>query len=130
MIVEARRMRSPTLQQVVEAICSMTPRGGPGFVIVEAPNREFAQTAGGDGRFTVEWGEFYGEGTCQWKAGLLNQPSTEEAIVHTNGYVVRVRSNEVLGLSDAITILTTFLSTGERPRQYAWRIMPAAEYLD
>lgn len=118
---------SPSLSDVIGAIHALTPHGGPGFLILEGPHNEFAQVAGGDGRYTAEWREQYGEGFCQWKAGLAASKSMSEAKVRTNGYVVQVQSNEVLSSSHAIAILTAFLMSNDRPKEFHWRAMQTGE---
>jgi hypothetical protein len=49
-------VHSPTLRQLGAAVDSLTPQGGPGFLILEGPNQDYSQAAGGDGKFTAENG--------------------------------------------------------------------------
>jgi len=46
-------VHSPTIRQMGAAVESLTPRGGPGFLILEGPNEDYAQVAGGDGMARV-----------------------------------------------------------------------------
>jgi hypothetical protein len=115
------KVESPSLSDIVAAITSMTLFGGPGFAVIDGPNYDYAQAAGGEGEFTAEWRENFGEGYRHWRAGRPGVSNCKETVVQTNGYVVRVRSNEVLGESDVIAILTAFASGIGRPNTYTWR---------
>lgn len=112
---------APTLEQLQAAVDRLTPRGGPGFLVVDAPNKNYAQVAGGDGVYTVEWREYRGYEFRHWVAGLLGSPSRKEVGIPMNGFAVTVQENERLSASDVKTILTTFAEGNGRPEEFSWR---------
>lgn len=112
-----------TLAQIHIAIDMLTPRGGPGFLILEAVGEDYAQVAGGDGVYAVEWREHGGGTFKHWVAGRAGQPSIIEVTVPTNGAEVIVKQNERLDTADVKVILTAFAEHDGRPPQYAWRDM-------
>jgi hypothetical protein len=114
-------IESPSADTIRAVVERMTPEGGPGFIILDGRGADYAQAAGGDGAFAVEWREHTGDAFRHWTAGLAGQPDTGEVAIPTNGHVVRVRSNEQLGAADVVTILGAFLAGLPRPAQYAWR---------
>ncbi len=125
--VEGREnLEAATPDEVRAAVRSMTPNGGPGFLILEGRAQDYAQAAGGDGAFTVEWREYGTGGFRHWTAGLQGQPDAGEVAIPTNGHVLRVRSNERLAAGDAETILLAYLAGQGRPPQYAWRDITAS----
>lgn len=112
---------NPSKDVVAAAIDRMTPDGGPGFLILTAKNGDFAQTAGGNGAFTVEWRE-YAHGTFKhWVAGRLADKSSGQIAIATNGFQVTVNSNEKLASAEAKSILLTFCGAQGRPGQFSWR---------
>lgn|GEM_PF-444190 len=112
-----------TLAQILAAVDSLTPNGGPGFLILEAEGEDFAQVAGGDGAYTAEWRE-HGRGTFKhWVAGRAGQPSSRDISIPTNGAEVIVKQNERLDAADVKAILTAFAEQGGRPAHFAWRDM-------
>ncbi len=124
MHVEDRRtLIGPRLREVRAAVADMTPDGGPSFLILTKPNIDYAQIAGGDGAFVFEWREHRGETFSHWAAGHLDEDSRGSASVQTNGYHVRVNSNERLSQDDVMELFETFLRDERRPDSYAWRDM-------
>ena len=116
-------MERPSTEQLREVVDRMTPDGGPSFVVLEGRGDDYAQAAGGDGVFTVEWREHRGEKFRHWKAGLPGRPTAGEVAIPTTGYEVHVRPNEQLSASDVVAILGAFLTGAGRPPQYVWRDM-------
>jgi hypothetical protein len=113
----------PTLRQLAAAVDSLTPRGGPGFLILEGSTQDYAQAAGGDGRLTAEWRE-YSDGQFRHSvAGLMGEGADEEVEIETNGSIVTVRKNEVLTGDDVKSVLGAFAQGRGKPTQYVWRDM-------
>src|SRR5689334_4155630 len=75
---------SPTLSQLTAAVDSLTPRGGPGFLILEAPSGDYTQAAGGDGKFTAEWRDHPNGKFRHWVAGIGETVSEEVVEVGTH----------------------------------------------
>ena len=86
---------SPTWEDVARAIGHMTPKGGPGFLILEKPDGSYAQTAGGDNLHTVEWRERQGNSFRHWIAGKEGDAISDYRIP-TNGFVVTVKRMSAL----------------------------------
>ncbi|HEX3315729.1 MAG TPA: hypothetical protein VHR72_12590 [Gemmataceae bacterium] len=119
---ESRPVRyGPELQQVLDSVDAMTPRGGPSYLVLERSNGNYAQTAGGDGSFTAEWREVSGNSFRHWVAGLPGQSVTKSIKIKTNGATVIVKENEGLGATDVKAILTAFAKQTARPADYLWR---------
>lgn len=112
---------APTLKQLKAAVDRLTPRGGPGFLVLDGPNQNYAQLAGGDGVYTVEWREYQGNAFQHWVAGLRGLPSRKEVAVPTNGFVVTVLENERLSADNVKTILTAFAEGRGRREEFTWR---------
>jgi hypothetical protein len=114
-------VRSPTVAQLGAAVASLTPRGGPGFLILESATQDYAQAAGGDGQYTAEWREYLNGEFRHWVAGRGEKAVEHSVEIKTNGCVVTVRKNEVLAEEDVRTILVSFAQGKGRPAQYLWR---------
>jgi hypothetical protein len=114
-------LRAPTIKQVHAAVHALTPRSGPGFLILEGRSQNYAQAAGGDGAYTAEWREYSGQQFRHWVAGVPGRPSKKEIAIPTNGFEVTVRENERLDAGDVKAILTAFADRKERPTHFAWR---------
>jgi hypothetical protein len=79
--VETRRpLQSPTLQQLYAAVDALTPRGGPGFLILERRGQDYAQAAGGDGAYMAEWRQYSGQKFGHWVAGLPGHSSAKGSL--------------------------------------------------
>jgi hypothetical protein len=50
----------PTLQQVLDAVRSLTPDSRPGFLRLDRAGSGYAQVAGGNGAYAVEWRQVRG----------------------------------------------------------------------
>jgi hypothetical protein len=107
------------------AVDSLTPQGGPGFLIVEGTAQNYAQAAGGDGRFTAEWREDSGGGFKHGVAGLAGVADEEIVEIDTNGSFVAVRANEVRAREDIKSIFSAFAHSTGRPSKYVWRDVTA-----
>lgn len=116
---------APTLTQLQRAVDTLTPNGGPGFLILEARSGNYTQAAGGDGAFTAEWREYKGEGFQHWVAGHPSKPDTKDIAIPTNGFEVTVKENERLTSADVKTILDAFAREMPRPPAYSWRDVSA-----
>jgi hypothetical protein len=114
-------LRAPTLIQINAAVDSLTPRGGPGFMDITGPNRDYIQIAGGDGAFTCEWRQYDGNDFQHWVAGHLGDISANDVRIPTNGFYVTVKQYERLSLSDVKALVSAFVAGSERPITYAWR---------
>lgn len=75
----------PTLAQVLAAVDSLTPDGGPGFLILDGPGGDYVQAGGGDGAFTVEWREYTGRRFRHFVAGHPDRPAEHFITIRTNG---------------------------------------------
>ena len=111
---------SPSEDEVIASIEILTPNGGPGFLILESPGGDYIQSAGGNGRYLVEW-RMYSEGSFNhFCAG--NLPERSDFIeIPTNGYCVRVQENEVLSQEEVKSILVTFLLKDYGSKDFHWR---------
>jgi hypothetical protein len=111
----------PTLQQVLDAVRSLTPDGGPGFLTLDRAGSGYAQVAGGNSAYAVEWRQCEGTTFQHYTAGLANQDTKTDFQVPTNGAYVTVKSNERLSLADAEALLIAFAKAGSRPAPFTWR---------
>jgi hypothetical protein len=114
-------LRAPTLIQINAAIDSLTPHGGPGFMDITGPNRDYIQIAGGDGVFACEWRQYGGSVFQHWVAGLPGDVSVNDVRIPTNGFYVTVKQHERLSVSDVKAPVSAFVAGSERPITYAWR---------
>lgn len=114
-------LRAPTVPQLEDAVDALTPRGGPGFLILESPGEDYAQAAGGDGEFTVEWREYAGGTFQHWVAGLPFEGTPATIAIQTNGAEVTVQENESLVAEEVNAILAAFARQEGRPAQFLWR---------
>lgn len=112
---------APTLQQVTDAIRSLTPDGGPGFLILERAGSGYVQAAGGRGVFALEWRQVDGATFKHWAAGLANQDTGTDIRIPTNGSYVTVKSNEQLSLTDVEALITAFAKGEAGSQAFAWR---------
>ena len=112
---------APTLPDVRSAVDSLTPDGGPGFLVLEAEAGDYVQAAGGDKAFTAEWREYSGEQFQHWVAGTRGLPGTEQIRIRTNGAAVTVNENERLQSADVKAIVEAFANREQRPPAYTWR---------
>ncbi|QKD02269.1 hypothetical protein EB235_12785 [Mesorhizobium loti R88b] len=112
---------NPSRDVVAAAVDRMTPDGGPGFLILTATNGNYAQTAGGNGAFTVEWREYANGAFKHWVAGRAADRSSGQVAIATNGFKVTVNANEKLTSAEAKSILCTFCDGDERPSRFWWR---------
>ncbi len=120
LIVEGETdLRNPSGEQLDAAIDRLTPKGGPGFAILET-TPDYVQTTGGDGLYTVEWRQSRDDGLRHFVAGKAGDTDTEIEIP-TNGFQVTVKKNECLTTDDVKVLFHTFTTGGDRPRDYRWR---------
>ncbi|WP_442505545.1 hypothetical protein SH528x_004336 [Novipirellula sp. SH528] len=111
--------RNPTSEQLDATIERLTPKGGPGFAVLES-TRGYVQAAGGNGLFTVEWREGRSADFQHFVAGKDGDSQTDVEIP-TNGFEVSVKANECLNLQDVKSLFQTFLAGGNRPGNFVWR---------
>jgi hypothetical protein len=116
-----RDLGRPTLPQVEAAVDALTPHGGPGYLVLEGAEHNYAQAAGGEGAYTAEWREYSGPRFRHWVAGLPDRPAIKEVSIPTNGFQVAVKENECLSAADVKIILAAFGQGQGRPAQYVWR---------
>ena len=111
---------SPNSDQICRSVNSMTARGGPSFLILDADSGNYAQVAGGDGKFTCECREVSGESFQHWVAGRRTKAAGTIRIP-TNGFQVTVNSNERLSAADVTSILDDFARGRSRSQKWTWR---------
>jgi hypothetical protein len=125
--VESRpEIHAPKLDEILAAVDDLTPDGGPGFLILVRSDKDYAQTAGGEGSYILEWREYSGDQFRHLIAGHLAAPGSDrddEIVVPTNGAYVTARANERLSAADVKTLLTAFSQEAGRPNSFAWRDM-------
>jgi len=122
--IEGRaEVQDPSEAELFEAVDALTPLGGPGFLVLEAPGGHYAQAAGGDGMYAVESREWLDDSFESFKHYVAGREGDGEMYVTipTNGFQVRVRENERLDGSDVKWILSAFLRDGIRSGSYEWR---------
>ena len=112
---------NPTQAQLFAAIEQLTPLGGPGFLVLERQNGDYAQTAGGDGQYTVEWRDDARLETFRHYVAGKEGSSDLYISIPTNGFQVTAKENECLDASDVKDILSAFLKGESRPNRYRWR---------
>jgi hypothetical protein len=111
---------SPNSDQIGRVVQSMTASGGPSTLILDAQDGSYAQTAGGDGKYTCEWREVSNGSFQHWVAGRKTKVSGTIRIP-TNGFEVEVNSNECLSVIDVTSILDDFASGKSRRQKWNWR---------
>ena len=114
-------IKAPTLSQVLEAVDTLSPKTGPGFLVIDGPGEDYVQVAGGKSAFTLEWRSYKGKRFLHTVAGLLKRASKKEIRIPTHGFNVTVKENEKLRVQDVKTILTAYAQGQTRPTEYAWR---------
>jgi hypothetical protein len=113
--------RSPSIADLRSLVARMGSAKGPSVAILEGRGLGFAQAAGRNRVFTVEWREDTGGGFRHWKAGSLEQSGGVKSSGATNSFEIDVRSNERLSGADVLAILDAYLAGHSRPEQYLWR---------
>ena len=111
---------SPSKEEVVSSIESLTPNGGPGFLILESSNGDYVQSAGGNGRYLVEFRKYSEGGFTHCCAGNLPE-KTKIVEIPTNGFCVQLQENEVLVQEEVKTIFIEFLLSGHALNDFSWR---------
>jgi hypothetical protein len=111
----------PTQQQVLDAVRSLTPDGGPGFLTLDRAGSGYAQDAGGKGAYAFEWRQYEGREFQHYAAGLPQQDGNSDIQIPTNGAYVTVKSHERLSLADVEALLIAFAKGGSRPATFKWR---------
>lgn len=114
-------LQEPSIEYIHEMVDKLTPDGGPGFLVLSKGDRDYVQTAGGNGMLGLEWREYSESDYQHWAAGLHGQPNNNEVFVSTSGGGLRVKENEVLCPEDVKKILAAFLENRGRPMEFAWR---------
>ena len=112
---------APTLPQILAAVDKLTPKGGPGFLVVDGPGGMYTQIAGGHDALTVEWRSTSTNQFQHYVAGIAGKNVDRDIKIPTNGFVITVKENEKLLPSDAKTILVAFAQNKHRPLSYVWR---------
>ncbi len=113
-------MAEPSDEQIVDAIDSLTVDGGPGFAILDGGANDYVQAAGGDGVYLTEWREYTGRDFRHFVAGI-GPTTSEEYTFRVSGYLITLRTNEVLAVADVKTIFLAFHHGKGRPMNYTWR---------
>lgn len=112
---------APTIEQLNSAVDLLTPDGGPGFLILDGPGEDYAQVAGGDGAYTLEWRQYSEQKFRHHVAGKPGRPANVELAIPTNGFQVTVMENERLDSDDVKTLLTSYVEGKGQPTDYVWR---------
>ncbi|MBN8658949.1 MAG: hypothetical protein J0M35_01190 [Candidatus Obscuribacter phosphatis] len=113
---------APTKSQIREAVQGLSAKDGPSLLFMEEKgSSDYSQVAGGDGAFTLEWREHVGDNFKHYVAGLKSGNKNEEVKIFTNGYHVKVKGNERLGVVETVALLTAFAESRTRPNEYEWR---------
>jgi len=114
---------------VERAVGMMAIPDGPTYIMLKDPYGSFAQAAGFDNRFRVETRDVYGEGFRHWLAGLPNVTDRSDVVMHYRNQcdVHGIRQcplpawgENVLGLSDVLSIMRHYHASGERLKTYPW----------
>ncbi len=111
----------PALQQILDAVRSLTPDGGPGFLSLDRAGSGYVQIAGGNSAYAFEWRQYHGTTFTHWTAGLPDRDNGSDIQIPTNGAYVTVKSNERLSLADAEALLRAFAKGDTRPAAFTWR---------
>ncbi len=112
---------APTLAQLHEAVDALSPDDGCGFLILVADERDYAQAAGGDGAYTVEWREHPDGDFRHWMAGRFGKATARTIEIATSCAHVTVQENERLNADEVKAILAAFHRGELRPKGFAWR---------
>lgn len=116
-------LMAPTLPQILEAVDSLKPIGGPGYLVLQDERDDYAQSAGGYGVFTAEWREYEGKSFRHWVAGNPGQPSTNDVLIEAYQRDITVKENERLTAAQVKEILAAYAMREKRPSGFAWRDM-------
>ncbi len=116
---------APTLAQLHAAVDALSPDDGCGFLILVADERDYAQAAGGDGAYTVEWREHPAGEFRHFVAGRLGKPAARNIEIATSCAHVTVQENERLAADEVKGILAAFQRGEPRPKGFAWREITA-----
>jgi hypothetical protein len=111
----------PSLSQIIDGVDSLTPRGGPGFMDITGPDRDYLQIAGGDGQFTCEWRRHEGASFQHWVAGLPGNTLHNDVQIQTNGFHITVKQHERLGVTNVKELVRFFIAASGLPSSYTWR---------
>lgn len=111
------------LDEVLSAVNRLTPRGGPGFVILRGAGKDYAQAAGGDGVYYAEWRVYEAESFRHWAAGRRGVPLGDKIRIPTNGAYVEAYARERLSDSEAKQLLSAFACGERKPESFSWRDM-------
>lgn len=120
-----------SLEHLQLALHKMASSTGPTFLNLKDEGGSWAQFGGTNGRYRVEARDVYGEGFRHWVAFLPGCVDRSSTVVYYRNQCVQNKHAprrcplsatvaNVLSLSDATTIMITYLETGERSAQYGW----------
>ncbi len=113
------------LDEILHAVGRLTPKGGPGFLIVRGTTQDYAQVAGGDGIYYAEWRAYAAGSFRHWAAGRRGYPLGDKVRIPTNGAYVEAYAREKLSASEARQLLSAFACGERRPESFSWRDMTA-----
>ena len=118
-----------TPADVERAVSRMADPEGPTYVILKDPYGGFAQAAGFNDRFRIETRDGYGEGFRHWLAGSPDGKDRSDVVMHYRNHCAihgRRRcplpawGENVLSLSDVLSIVTLYQASAERLGAYPW----------
>jgi hypothetical protein len=103
------------------AVDWLNPSGGPGFLVLENRNGNYAQAGGGKETCTAEWREYLNAGFRHWVAGMPERDSSRDIRIPGNGFYFSIKENERLSNESIKVILLAFARGKSRPRDFVWR---------
>jgi hypothetical protein len=112
---------SPSVALIEAAVDWLNPSGGPGFLILENRNGNYAQVGGGKEACTAEWREYLSAGFGHWVAGMPEQDSSRDIRIPGNGTCFSIKENERLSNESVKVILRAFAHGKSRPNDFVWR---------
>ncbi len=105
-----------SLSEIELGLQRLSPRG-PSYMILDAAGGDFAQVAGGEDGYTVEWRDRSGH----WVAGISGLTKNDPTTIRTATSRVTIYENERLTAAAAAEILGAFGHGRWRPAKYVWR---------
>ena len=118
-----------TAADVEWAVSMMADPAGSTYIMLKDPYGGYAQAGGFNDRFRIETRDVYGEGFRHWLAGSPNGKDRSDVVMHyRNRCAIHGRrrcplpawGENVLALSDVLSILTFYQASGERLGIYPW----------
>lgn len=118
-----------TAADLERAVSMMADPEGPTYVMLKDPYGGYAQAAGFNDRFRIETRDVYGEGFRHWLAGSPDGKDRSDVVMHYRNHCkihgrrrcpLPAWGENVLSLSDVLSILSFYQASGECLRAYPW----------